>query len=168
MGVLVIAEPPDWRKRLGLLLGLLLLAGVVALAASWAVGRLGQPSDIWTAGQVARAIEQGEVERLIVRGNEVTVETKDGVHALVRKEGEASILKGLRDMGVPEERLRDIEIVVAAPYPRFFDLVARLFCGTPIVILLLGIGGAICVISRCHGTPDPDSGRTRPWRRTPR
>jgi len=143
MGILVIAEPLGWRKRLGLLLGLLLLAGVVALAASWAAERLGQPTDVWTADQLARAIEQGEVERLVVRGNKVTVETKAGVRALVRKEGEASILKVLRDMGVPEERLRDIEIVVAAPYPRFFDLVARLFCGTPIVILLLGIGGVI-------------------------
>lgn len=145
MRVLVIAEPPDWRKRLGLLLGLLLLAGVVALAASWAVGRLGQPSDVWTADQLARAIEQGEVERLVVRGNEVIVETKAGVRALVRKEGEASILKVLRDMGVPEERLRDTEIIVAALHPPF-DLVvsfASLFCGTPIVILLLGIGGVI-------------------------
>ena len=143
MGVLVIAEAPGWGKRLGLLLGLVLLAGVVALAASWAADRLRQPTDVWTADQLARAIEQSEVERLVVRGNQVTVETKAGVRALVRKEGEASILKILRDRGVPEERLRDIEIVVAAPYPRFFDLVASLFWGTPIVILLLGIGGVI-------------------------
>lgn len=145
MGVLVIAEAPGWGKRLGLLLGLLLVAGVVALAASWAADRLGQPTDIWTADQLARAMEQSEVERLVVRGNQVTVETKAGVRALVRKEGEASILKILRDMGVPEERLRDIEIVVAAPRTPF-DLVASfasLFCGTPIVILLLGIGGVI-------------------------
>jgi len=142
MGVLVIAEAPGWGKRLGLLLGLLLVAGVVALAASWAADRLGQPTDVWTADQLARAMEQSEVERLVVRGNQVTVETKAGVRALVRKEGEASILKVLRDMGVPEERVRDIEIVVAAPRTPF-DFVARLFCGTPIVILLLGIGGVI-------------------------
>jgi len=145
MGVLVIAEAPGWGKRLGLLLGLLLVAGVVALAASWGAERLRQPTDVWTADQLARAIEQGEVERLVVRGNQVTVETKAGVRALVRKEGEASILKILRDMGVPEERLRDTEIVVAA-LPPPFDLVASfasLFCGTPIVILLLGIGGVI-------------------------
>lgn len=145
MGILVIAEPLGWGKRLGLLLGLVLLAGVVALAASWAAERLGQPTDVWTADQLARAMKQSEVERLVVRGNQVTVETKAGVRALVRREGETSILKVLRDMGVPEERVRDIEIVVAAPRTPF-DLVASfasLFCGTPIVILLLGIGGVI-------------------------
>jgi len=148
MGVLVIAEPPGWGKRQGLLLGLLLLAGVVALAAFWAARRLGQPSDVWTAGQAARAVEQGEVERLVVCGNEVTVETKAGVRALVHKEAGTSIVTVLRDLGVPEERLSRIKIVAAAPLTRF-DLVARLLCGVPIVILLLGIGiGGVVRFSR--------------------
>ena len=142
MGTLVIAAPPDWKKQLGLLLGLLLLVGGVALAASWVGGRLTQSGDVWTADQAARAIEQGTVKRVILRGNQLTVETRAGARAIVRQDTEGSIIDRLRSLDVPAERLSRIEGVVE-PAPVLPVWLSRWLWSIPIVILLLGIWGVV-------------------------
>lgn len=140
MGMLVIAEPRDWQKQLGVLLGLLLLAGGVALGLSWIAGRLGQPDDVWTADQVAQAVEQGAVERIVVRGDEATVETQAGARARVRQEAEGSVIDLLRHLDVSEERLSQVEIRVIPTAPILPTWLSRWISIVPIIILLLRTG----------------------------
>ncbi len=143
MGMLVIIWPPGWKKQLGLLLALLLLIGGVIASIPWAIDRFGQPRELWTIDQVAQAVERGAVERIVVRGNEATVETKAGARLRVRQETGGSIIDLLRSLAVPAKRLSRIEVLVVPPAPIALTWSSRWLLGVPILILLLGIASIV-------------------------
>lgn len=143
MEMLVIVWPPDWKRQLGLLLVLLALVGGVIAGVSWVIDRFGQPRDVWTTDQVAQAVEQGTVERIVVHGDEVTVETKTGERFRVRWETRGSIIVLLRSLEVPAERLYPIEILVIPPIPVALTWLSRWWLALPILILLLSIAGGV-------------------------
>ena len=143
MGILVIAQPSEWEKRFLQLLVLLLVAGIMVLAASWAVERLRQPGEVWTAAQLAQAVKRGEVERLVIRGSQTLVETKTGTRARLHMEPQRPMFEVLRNLGVSEEKLTHIEVVFMPP-PLHEGLLGRLLwwnvrlCGGIAILALLG------------------------------
>jgi cell division protease FtsH len=70
-------------------------------------------------GRVAQMASQGEVQKITVSGNELTVDLKDGRSVQSRKEDTGSVVETLRNLGVPETAFgtgsNQIEIVVRAP-----------------------------------------------------
>jgi cell division protease FtsH len=61
---------------------------------------------------VARHVEEGDVNRIIVQGDIVTLEQKNGDELRSRKEDEQSLLETLKALGVSDEKLETLPIVV--------------------------------------------------------
>jgi cell division protease FtsH len=79
----------------------------------WLNGRFSGPEDI-PLTDVARMIENGEVESVEVSGNRVTVTTEDGTSQNSVKE-EGSVLEQFRNLGVTEEALNETDIQFEDP-----------------------------------------------------
>ncbi|MDP3795178.1 MAG: ATP-dependent zinc metalloprotease FtsH [bacterium] len=65
-----------------------------------------------TLGELADKINQDAIARVMVDQNLLTIEMKDGEKVESRKEGETSLIQTLRNLGVSEEKLRSVPIVV--------------------------------------------------------
>jgi hypothetical protein len=140
MACLIIAELPNWRMRLTLLLGLLFLLGGAGLATSWVADYRERPTQTGTISQLARAVESDQVRRLVAANNREFTETIEGARFLILKEENESAIKLLRDLNVPEEHLARLEITVAAAgQVRSVEWSSALLCGVPVVILLLSL-----------------------------
>jgi cell division protease FtsH len=70
-------------------------------------------------GRVAQMATDGEVQKITVAGEELTVDLRDGRSVQSRKEDSGSVVETLRNLGVPESAFgsgsNKIEIVVQAP-----------------------------------------------------
>lgn len=68
-----------------------------------------------TLSQVAQKLSAGEVQKITVRENELTLELKDGKTAVARKETEASLTESLTNFGADSEALKNVQIDVSTP-----------------------------------------------------
>jgi len=69
-------------------------------------------ADMAGLNEVARSVTAGEVQEITVQGEVVTATLNDGSEMRTRKEGEESLLNTLATLGVPEEQLENLPIVV--------------------------------------------------------
>ena len=65
--------------------------------------------------QVVTEINSNKVDRLVIQGDELHIQRRDGSEALSRKEREATVLDTLRDLGVSVEALSEVEVEFALP-----------------------------------------------------
>ncbi len=139
MGVYIVVRLPDWKKKTAFVLGLFLLLGIALLFHRWAYRSL-QTEQMWTVPQLAEAIKQGDVQRLIFGGDVLNAETGTGARVLIRDPREDSLIKSLREEGVSEETLSQIEIV-SSPVELFgWARELNTVCRGAVVLLLLSVG----------------------------
>lgn len=142
MGVVISQKPSHWRELPGVRLVLVLLAGLVMLTLFWVIAYREPPTEDWTVGRLVRAVREGEVSRLHIAGELVSVETKPGLRGQVRNAEGISIIELLRDRGIPEERLSELSILSVEPSGPL-HWVLRWLWSVPIIILILGLGGLL-------------------------
>ena len=65
-----------------------------------------------TVGELAGKIENGEVKRIVVEGNQLTIELADGTKTVARKEADAAFTETLKNYGVSPEALREVAIEI--------------------------------------------------------
>lgn len=92
--------------------------------------------------QLAQEIEAEDVERIIIEGNELKIELKDGTQKKALKENEISLRDSL--VNVSEEKLAKVDIEVANPSGAGFWLVAIL----PFLLPFLLIGALLFFMLR--------------------
>ena len=153
MGVVMSDRPPIGRQRFFTVILLLLILGMGAFAIySFATHR--PPITDWSVTQLARAVQNGQVDRLSLYDDRAVVDAKNSIRALVFSPAGAPIIASLRSLGVSEESLSGIEIVRQAP-PRFGPIdFLQWFWSVPIIILVGAGGFALRLVhkSRHHQT----------------
>jgi len=91
------------------------LALVVAVALFSLLGTPEKEPEELTLSQVAQKVSAGEVGRITVRENELSLELKDGTEGIARKEAESSLTETLVNFGADPETLRNVPIDVSTP-----------------------------------------------------
>jgi cell division protease FtsH len=77
-----------------------------------------QPETIPIA-EVARMVRDGDVERISIKEDRITVITTNNASVQSRKELDTGLVETLRNLGVTTEQLRAVEVTVEAP--RFWE-----------------------------------------------
>ena len=121
-------------------------------------GSNGGGSEEITLQAVAREIEAGNVERVIVEGQDLTIVRTDGTEAESRKEEGTSTIETLQLLGVPEAAIRDLQIEVKGESAGFGAILVGLLAFAPLVVFgfigflvfrqLRGSGGGIFSIGK--------------------
>jgi len=129
----VVWAVPSLRKRPFVYVGAFAAIVVFAISQIALAGYLEQPELEWSEVEFSRAVIEGSVQSILVRGTEALVTTADGTRALIQLAHGTSIFDLLDSLDVAEEMLSGIEIREAS--------LDRL-CLVPIIIVtvpLLGI-----------------------------
>jgi cell division protease FtsH len=116
---------------------MLLIAGLIIaliIGIQFVMGQLNPSTDQITMAELAQKIEQGNVTRITERGDDLTVEMKDGSVLRTRKESSISLIQTLSLLGVPPETLTNVDIVITGQGPYAF-LGTALFTILPVVII---------------------------------
>ncbi|MBM4458314.1 MAG: hypothetical protein FJ011_11205, partial [Chloroflexi bacterium] len=89
-------------------------------------------------GEVAQQARAGQVERIAVSGQELTVEFADGKTARSRKEDAGSVVETLRNLGVPESAFGSgpNQIQITVQPPSFWTSAGPLLASVVPVLLL--------------------------------
>src|SRR5512139_86889 len=64
--------------------------------------------------KLVTAVKAGEVRKLVVQGDDVTVVRKSGVEEASRKEPRVSIVESLKTLGVTSDEVKNVEVEVVA------------------------------------------------------
>jgi len=64
----------------------------------------------WTINEVAAQVSAGNVDRIVIKGDELAISLKDGKSARSQKEMEAGLSETLKNYGVSDEALRGVAI----------------------------------------------------------
>ncbi|MEK7323762.1 MAG: ATP-dependent zinc metalloprotease FtsH, partial [Chloroflexota bacterium] len=91
----------------------LILLAIVAIL--WSVRSQTQQSKPLTLGELAQAMKRGEVEKISVSGEEITVTRADGTVAVARKEPSSTAAEQLAALGVEADTLASVEWEIAGP-----------------------------------------------------
>ncbi len=89
-------------------------------------------------GQVAKLARDGQVDRITVNGQELTVETRDGKTYQSRKEDSGSIVETLQDLGVPASAFGagTDQIVIQVKIPSMWtNITPVLFSVVPVLLM---------------------------------
>ncbi len=92
-----------------------------------------QPVPTITINTLAQEVSNGMVKQIIVDGNDLHVERADGSKVDSRKEGGTGIVETLKDLGVSQNKLEEVEITVKAP-PQWGGWMTVLGSFLPLVI----------------------------------
>ena len=98
--------------------------------------RAAEPEQL-THNQVAQKVTAGEVDKITVRENELTLDLKDGKKGEARKEVEASLTESLTNFGANPEMLRAIPIEVSTASG--WQLALQVLLPTLIPLLVVGL-----------------------------
>ena len=98
--------------------------------------RAAEPEQL-TLNQVAQKVTAGEVDKITVRENELTLDLKDGKKGEARKEVEASLTESLTNFGANPEMLRAIPIEVSTASG--WQLALQVLLPTLIPLLVVGL-----------------------------
>jgi len=93
----------------------LVLAVLVLFGSRFFFSRPVDMSNLIGLNEVAQKVEAGEVARIVVQGDVVTLEMKEGPDLRSRKETGYSLLETLKTMGVSAEKLEELPIEVESP-----------------------------------------------------
>ena len=91
-------------------------------------------------GQVAKLARAGQVDRITVNGQDLTVETEDGKTYKSRKEDRGSVVEALQDLGVPASSFGSGEnqIVIQVKVPSVWTNISPLLFSVVPVLLMAG------------------------------
>lgn len=121
------------RVRSGIIYLLLLLALGAFIYTSFGQRANGSP-DEQPIGEVADLIQEGRVERLSVKDDQVTVHLSNGETFVSRKEIDTGLIETLRNLGVTPGQLESVDIGVEPP--RLWESWSNiLFALLPLVLL---------------------------------
>ena len=96
-------QPSGPRLQIPIWAWIIAILAIVLAVQFWLSGTFSGPDDV-PLTDIAAMIESGEVERIQVRGNEVTAIAEDGTtHKSVKDEG--SVTEQFLNLGVSEEAL---------------------------------------------------------------
>ncbi|WP_376792051.1 ATP-dependent zinc metalloprotease FtsH [Thermoflexus sp.] len=123
------------RLRNGLIWLLIAITLIVFLAMGRGSGGRGESVSLT---DIAARLEAGEVKKVVVSGDYVQVELKNGKTLTTVKEGGSTFLDQMKALGVPEDKLRSIQYVPERPNEWGSILIAFLTYGLP-VLLVVGL-----------------------------
>ncbi len=123
------------RLRNGLIWLLIALTLIVFLAMGRGAGGRGESVSLT---DIAARLEAGEVKKVVVSGDYVQVELKNGKILTTVKEAGSTFLDQMKALGVPEDKLRSIQYVPERPNEWGSILIAFLTYGLP-VLLVVGL-----------------------------
>ncbi len=91
-------------------------------------------------GQVAKLVRAGQVDRITVNGQELTVETDDGKTYKSRKEDRGSVVEALQDLGVPASAFGAgaDQIVIQVKVPSIWTNITPILFSVVPVLLMAG------------------------------
>jgi cell division protease FtsH len=91
-------------------------------------------------GQVAKLARAGQVDRITVNGQDLTVETEDGKTYKSRKEDRGSVVEALQDLGVPASAFGSDadQIVIQVKVPSMWTNISPLLFSVVPVLLMAG------------------------------
>ena len=91
-------------------------------------------------GQVAKLVRAGQVDRITVNGQELTVETDDGKTYKSRKEDRGSVVEALQDLGVPASAFGagTDQIVIQVKVPSIWTNITPILFSVVPVLLMAG------------------------------
>jgi cell division protease FtsH len=125
-------EAPTTRRVPWWLL-IIIAAGVALAAYQW----LGRDTDVQRVpfSEVARLVQAGEVQRIVVSGDSLDITLHDGSQLSSSREPDASLTESLVRLGVTQEQLANVEIVSRPPSGFNFTLILYLL----LPLLLIGV-----------------------------
>ena len=97
-----------WLVAIGLLLFVILLLRTI-------IGMVPASLPSLSLGTVAQLVRAGQVMRITVQGDELLIERRSGAQASSLKEHRVALVETLQDLGVTEQELSAVQIVVAPP-----------------------------------------------------
>ncbi len=112
----------------------LVLAVLVLFGSRFFFSRPADTSNMVGLNEVAQKVEAGQVQRIIVQGDLVTVELSEGDDVRSRKETDYSLLDTLKTLGVSAEKLETLPIVVESA-PNSSALFSWLIMLLPMVLI---------------------------------
>ena len=89
-----------------------------------------------TLDQLTLKINQGEVSKIVVSGNDLKIELKDGSKALARKETESALSETLKNYGLQSAALQKVSLEVKEPSGLRFWLGILLPTFIPIIVMV--------------------------------
>ena len=113
----------------------LILLAIVAIL--WSVRSQTQQAKPLTLGELAQALKRGDVEKISVSGEEITVIRADDTVAVARKEPSSTAAEQLAALGVDADTLASVEWEIAGPGP-FANLLPLAYTILP-AILVMGL-----------------------------
>ena len=123
-------------RRIPLWLILPLAALTLLLVVPIIAGSNGGGSEEITLQEVAREVEAGNVERVIVEGEDLTIVRTDGTEAESRKEEGTSTIETLQLLGVPQAAIRDLQIEVKGESAGFGAIFVTLLAVAPLLFFV--------------------------------
>ena len=95
---------------------------------------------IMDIGEVAKLARAGQVDRITVNGQDLTVETEDGKTYKSRKEARGSVVEALQDLGVPASAFGSgaDQIVIQVKVPSVWTNISPLLFSVVPVLLMAG------------------------------
>jgi len=121
---------PSWARGVMLIVAILALV----LGLQFVRGELNKPRDEISLAQLADLVRQGDVAKITLSGDEVTIEKVDGSLARTRKEPGTGIYETLDLLGVPTTALEDVDIRFTGPGTA--SIVGQvLFTAVPLIIV---------------------------------
>lgn len=104
-------EPPPWQRHVGT--AALILAVLVALVAFF--GPPAETTPTVSLTEAAQKITAGEITKIIVQADRLTLETVAGHKVRTTREPESSVTESLKNLGVSSEALQRITLEVKHP-----------------------------------------------------
>lgn len=93
-----------------IVIGFIVFLAIASIFAMWKTP-LSQPQEI-SLSEVAAKIEQGEIKKIQVEGNELKIELNSGQNLVSKKENETALTESLKNYGVKAENLSKVEIKI--------------------------------------------------------
>ncbi|MCS7252337.1 MAG: ATP-dependent zinc metalloprotease FtsH [Thermoflexus sp.] len=121
------------RLRNGLIWLLIIITLIVFLAMGRGAGGRGEPASLT---DIAARLEAGEVKKVMVSGDYVQVELRNGKILTAVKESGSTFLDQMKTLGVPESKLRSIQYLPERPSEWGSILVAFLTYGLPVLLVI--------------------------------
>jgi len=121
------------RMRNGLIWLLIAITLIVFLAMGRGGGSRGESVSLT---DIAARLEAGEVKKVVVSGDYVQVELRNGKILTAVKESGSTFLDQMKALGVPEDKLRGIQYVPERPNEWGSILIAFLTYGLPALVVV--------------------------------
>src|SRR3989344_8707691 len=67
---------------------------------------------VFSLSELATKINQGEVKNIVVEGNDISIDLKNGDKAVSKKENESGLSQTLANYGVDQKALRDVDMKI--------------------------------------------------------